>query len=114
MTATKPADKLSTDFYVGMAAPLIFTVCLTLFFVPIVLLKAVVLMFLWNWYVVPWAGAPAMALIYACGLVLMFHLLTWRVPTEGEKKRSLWKGLWHVASVCLTVLAFGWLGTLFM
>jgi hypothetical protein len=106
MSETK---SVSLDFYAGLFSPLIFLG----FFVPMVLLKAWVLTYLWQWYVMPVFGVPPLRLVFAFGLSLTINYLLPHIDPPKEQEKTLAPMVKMILSPVLAIL-FGWIGTWFI
>lgn len=81
-------------------------------YIPLALLRGWVLSLLWGWYVVDYFGMRALSVVEAVGLSLLVGLLTAGFPPADD--RPVWFGAAYSALISLTVLAFGWLWSLFL
>jgi len=97
----------SLDFWAGVFSPFL----LILFIVPLILLKAWVLTWLWKWYVIPVFGLPPLRLVFAFGLSLTANYLLPNGPSEKLKGPAL-LAQWIISP--LVALALGWMGTWFI
>lgn len=98
----------SADFYAGVLSPFL----LILLVVPLVLLKAWVLTYLWKWYVVPMFGLPPLRLVFAFGLSLTANYL---LPSHTENGKQ--NGATLLVQLVISpfvALALGWIGTWFI
>jgi hypothetical protein len=99
--------KLSFEFWAGVFSPfLIFALA-----VPLVLLKAWVLTWLWNWYIVPIFHVAPLRMIFAFGLSLTINYLFPR--NESSSKEGI-AAIWQAIFSPLLALLLGWIGTWFI
>ena len=71
---------------------------------PLLLYKAWVVVILWGWFVVPVFHLPPLELGYACGLLLIWHLLN--ATEQDPRKKKEEPGLSVAEFIALILLGF--------
>ncbi len=100
----------SSAFWIGMLVP--FAVIGTV--LPLILLRAWALSWLWQWYIVPSLGAPPLRTVYAFGIALTVNAML--QPSTNDKRKGESKGV-SIATAFfspIVALLIGWIGTLFI
>lgn len=114
---TTKTEKLSSDFWIGLLAPVLISVAALIVF-PVAVLRAWVLAILWGWYIVPAFDVSPLRIIYAFGISLIVTYLT-RPPKARQKDSNVsapgfWESLLIGCCDSLMALFLGWIGTLFI
>jgi hypothetical protein len=80
--------------------------------VGVYMLNGVALQLLWNWFMVPTLGLPAISLVQAIGIGILISFLTHQhIPREKEERKQLFA---FVILNPIIAIAFGWVVHLFM
>jgi hypothetical protein len=100
---TKP---LSAEFWAGVVSPfLIFILA-----IPLILLKAWVLTWLWTWYIIPVFHVGPLRMVFAFGLSLTVNYLLPNINNDKNKGMMLFQAVFSP----FLALFLGWIGTWFI
>lgn len=108
MTTEATSKSISPDFWVGLFSPLVLAAWLT----PVVLMRAWALTVMWGWYIVPAFGAQPLRIVFAFGIAMIAAALT--RTTRVQEKDSKFRTFVMPLIDPLLMLAFGWVGSLFV
>lgn len=81
--------------------------------VVVLLIKAVVITLLWDWYIVAHFNVTELPIAVAFGISLLMSYLT-HSPYHGEDKRSIGQKIGTGVAQPAVFLLVGWIGTFFI
>lgn len=92
-----------------LGIPLLFLVVT----IPMVAIKAFVVMKFWGWFVVPVFGLPPVSLVYMMGIVLMVHAMFPR-PQVLKDAEPFWTSVCSGVAILFIVFGIGYVLSLFV